>query len=509
MTATSEVEVAKKYGNFHKPKGFGIGPFGTLGTGLLVALAFIVILAIPLFGIITAVVVGMLGMLVLMSMVWKDRYDQSILDRLQDRRGYAADVRANVLEYLPGTLTYIGSHRLPGVLADSKLHIWTDKDGEEFTILEYPGTKGYVVNIGAESDGASLIDPDELTAMVMIYGDWISDLAHESEDLLQAAVCIETSQGTGPGLKLELSSNASETASSLSKEWASQVTKTYPKGTTSIRSYITLSFRAPKPDLDLNGKKIKGQSPLEAIARMVADRLPSLLESLPETGAGEVHALTYSELVEAALCAYNPDRREIYDECAAQGIEPPVVLWDNAGPNGSVKRWNYYQHGTEHASVTYEAAKFISTSVTSKVLMPLLEPTDGVIKRMTWLYKPVPPELSGVMAERDHHAADGRVKNAKKPTARQKRTASEAETVRNHEADGNALVNFAILFTATVLLKDLNLARSVVKRQGPRARMLLREQNGCQDSSFAQACGFFGLVTSSHLSTPTTFLSGV
>lgn len=510
MSATPEVEATPKYGGYHKPKGFGIGPFGTLGTFLLGGLALLVILLLPLFGAPTAFTVAVLGLLVLFSMAMKDKHDQSILDRLQDRRGYAKATRSGATTYFPGTLTYIGSHRLPGVLASSNLHVWTDKNGVEFTILEYPNSKGYVVNIGAESDGASLIDPDELTTQVVAYGEWLTSLAHESEDLLQAAVCIETSEGTGPGLKLEMQSNASDSASELSKQWAEQVVAKYPKGTTTIRSYITLTFRAPKPDLDLDGKKIKGQSPLEAIGRLVANRMPALLDSLPETGAGEVTPLAYSELVEAVTCAYNPEDREIYDECTARGIPAPVRLWDNAGPTGGKAYWNYYRHSTNAASIVWESTKIISTAVTAKVLMPLLEPTPGMDKRITFLYKPVPPAVAGIMAENDHQAAEGRLRNSKKPSARQHRQAKEADTVRQNEADGNALENFACLVTATVHdSNDIPSARSVVKQQGATARMMLREMNGCMDSAFAQGCGYLGLVTASHLSISTSILSGV
>lgn len=494
------------YGGYHRPKGFGVGPFGPLGTALLIALAIVVMLLVPFAGITVAVPVGILGSLTLLSLVWRDRYQQSPLDRLGARIGFHRAKQSGATEYRPGNLTHLGAHKLPGVLADSYLHEWTDKSGSHFTILEYPKDKLFVVNIVADPDGTLGIDPEDLTHQVSKYGEWMASLAFESTELIQAAVTLETGQDSGSGLHLEMDSNASPNASWLSKKWAKDIKSSYPQGTSVVRSSITLTFKAPKPQLDLDGNKIKGQDPLQAIGRLVADRMPHLLEELPETGAGEVSAMTADELVETVRCAYNPQDRAVYDECAAKGEMPPVTSWDNVGPTAGSARWDHYRH-SGGVSITWETAGFISRRVVAKVLMPILEPTLGVTKRMTFLYKIIDPAMAGTIAESDHQAAEGRVVSAKKPTARQKRTAEEANMVRANEADGAALMNFAIMVTATVPdLENISDAKATVEHQGATARLLLRLMHGSQDSAFAQALGPLGLVTEKHINIPTSLI---
>lgn len=503
-------EAVKTYTTPHRPKGFGVGPFGPVGTVLLVILAFVIVLAIPSLGIVTALVLGLFGGGALLLLVVKDRYHRSFLDRIGARIGFRSAVKNRTNEYLPGTLTVLGSHRLPGVLSESTLHRWTDKNGTPFTILQYPKDRQFVVNISAEPDGSSLIDPDDLEKQVEKHGDWIANLAFESVDLLQASVCLESTSDSGPALTLEMENNQSPNASPLARQWASQVTSTYPVGATATRSYITLTFKAPSPEFDLDGNKIKGQNPVEAIGRLIADRLPHLLEDLPETGAGVVSAMTDDEVIEAVRCAYNPEDRKVYDILASKGEQAPVTLWNSVGPSGAKAMWDHYRH-SGGASITWETSGFITNEVISKVLLPILEPSkDVAVKRITFLYQPIDPALAGAMAEHDHRTAEGRVINAKKPSATQARQVNEANQTRQHTANGHALVNFAILVTATVLdLNKLSAARAAIAHQGPTARLILRQMNGVQDSAFAQGLGPLGLVTYKHLAIPTSLSQGV
>lgn len=497
------------YGGFHRPKGFGVGPFGPLGTFLLIVLSLVSMLLVPLAGVGVALPFGLVGLFVLMGLAYRDRHQQSPLDKIAMRLGFRHAQKIGATEYRPGALTHFGGHRLPGVLEETTLHEWRDKSGATFTILEYPRTKLYVINIAADPDGAGMIDPEDLTHQVDKYGEWLAALAHESEDLVQAAVTLETGQDSGSTLKLEMDVNESPRASALSRAWAQGVKDQYPQGASTVSASVTLTFKAPKPQLDMDGNKIKGQSPLEAIGRLVADRLPHLLEDLPETGAGEVTPMTPDDLIRIVRCAYNLEDRAIYDECDSKGELPPVTLWDNAGPTAHSAKWDHFRH-SGGASITWTCSGFISRRVVAKALMPVLEPTEGVVKRLTFLYKTIDPAQAGVLAESAHQAAEGRIIAAKKPTARQHRAAQEADTVRIHEANGAALMNFAIVLTASVPdIANIADAKATVSHQGATARLMLRLMHGSQDSAFAQGIGVLGLVTSKHLNIPTALTEGI
>jgi hypothetical protein len=497
------------YGGFHRPKPFGILWFGTYGTIIAIIAAFITIALIPTLGSIVAIVFALVTGSVLSLMTIKDKHHQSWMDKYAWRRGYRKARKSGSVGLLSGSLTPLGSHVLPGVLSETDLHKWSDKNGNDFTILRYPKEKLYVVNIMAEPDGASLIDPEDLTDYVTRWGEFLAGLAYEGANLVQAAVTFETSQDSGPTLTLEMNNHRSDKASPLSKQWADSVLKEYPKGTTVVRAYISATFAAPRDERDLEGNKIKGEDPLQTIGRLVADRLPQMLDDLPETGAGTVIASTTEDLVRDAYCMYNPDKREIYDDLESKGEPDPVMLWNSVGPTGSYAHKDYYEH-SGYGSVVWETSGFISTRVISKVLLPILEPTPLVTsKRITWLYKPIDPAFAGAIAETDHRAAEGRITNATKPTARQFRDLKEADEARSHEAHGAALMNFAILVSATAKIENLASAKTTVAHQGQTARLVLRLMRGSMDSAFAQSHAMFGLVTEKHLSAFAAMSKGI
>jgi hypothetical protein len=508
-TATPTKTETPTYGGFHKPKPFGLWNLGPIGTGLAIATAFVTILLVPITNIVYALVFAGFMTLLLGALGIKDKHHQSLLNRVSTRIGYRRAVKRGATEYISGTLTHMGGHQLPGVLSGSTLHRWEDKTGNPFTVLRYRNDKSFVVNIAAEPDGSSLVDPDDLTLQVEKYGEWLASLAYEP-DLRQAAITIECSTDTGSALVREMDNHKSPSASVLSMAWADDLKKTYPKGGSTIRAYVSATYGAPAPDVNPDGSKVKGQDPLDVIGRVLADRIPSLLDELPETGAGDVEVMSIDDVIEVVKCAYNPHMREVYDDLASRGEQPPVTVWDSVGPEGSKAHWTHYEHSGA-ASITWEASGFVSTRVISKALEPLLQPSpDVAVKRVTFLYKPVKPEHSGAIAEKDHSAAQARIIDAKKPTARHQRTLEEAETARSNEANGNALINFAILVTATVLdVSKLPAATAAINRLGPTARLHLRRMNGSQDSAFAQAVGPLGLRTSEHLAIPTALSEGI
>jgi hypothetical protein len=305
-------------------------------------------------------------------------------------------------------------------------------------------------------------------------------------------------------LELEINSNQKDDAPDLSKALFAHMLKTYPEGGSTSRATIGLTFTAPTGG-DKQSRKDGGVAIMQ---QRLAARLPQLLTRLPATGAGPVSLMTADDVIETVRCAYNPGDRAWYQRLRASGQDRPVMQWNGAGPTAAKEEWDHYRH-SDGVSVTWEKTGFTSSKVKARSMAPLLEEHPMIpVLRVTWLYQPVSPALAGTIAERDHNNAEHRRLSAKKPSARVLRDVASANAVREAEANGAALINFATVVSATVnSAADLPAAQAALDDMGPQARLFLRRVDGSQAASFAQGIAVLGLVTSAHLTIPTSRLT--
>jgi hypothetical protein len=404
----------------------------------------------------------------------------------------------------------MGSHRLPGAMASSTLSTWTTTTGEEFAVLAYPQTHMYVVTASAQPDGASLLDQSAVNTQVEKYGDWLGTLAQEP-DFVQGIITIETAPDSGPLMRSTIEAGRSDRAHPLAKRIMGAILDQYPQGSQGVEVTVSATFRAPPVELGLDGKPIpKSERPDEAeqVGKLIAIRAPHLFADLPECGAGDVRLLAADDLIERIRVAYNPADRKAYSDARAAGKPRPVTLWSNAGPSGSQEHWSWYQHGGG-ASVTWEFTGFTSSVVRADGLLPLLETGADSSTRISIIYQPIDPGKGGRIVENNYNAADGRLRDARKPTAKQYEDKRNAHKARTSTARGHALIDFAILVTKTVTDEtSLPAVRTAVNRLGPNARLNLRPCDGMQAVAFAQGLGPLGLVTDRHLLLPRALMNG-
>ena len=162
--------------------------------------------------------------------------------------------------------------------------------------------------------------------------------------------------------------------------------------------------------------------------------------------------------------------------------------------------------------MTWEFTGFTTSRVQANALLPLLESgTLGCVTRISIIYQPVDPGRASHIVESNFNAAQSRLLDARKPTARQRKAVRDADRARRSEADGHALMDFAILVTTTVENPEQALAkaRAAVGRLGSNARLNLRSANGLQASAFAQGIGVLGLITDKHLKLPRALMNGI
>ena len=200
-------------------------------------------------------------------------------------------------------------------------------------------------------------------------------------------------------------------------------------------------------------------------------------------------------------CAYNPEKRATYAELEATDTPAPVLLWNSVGPSATEAHWDFYRHGADGVTVTWYMSGFTSSQVKAHHLSPLLIGAEEIdSSRLTILYRPMDPGRASLTVETDFRAADSRVMNANKPSARAQKDRDDANRIRSAEADGAGLVDYAVIYLATVRSeKALASARAVVNQLSPSARLFMYEAAGSQDSAFAFGlAGVLGLVPTFH-----------
>lgn len=502
MTST---ESALSYDVPRRPNSPGVWGMGSVGTGLAFIAAILGVILLVFVGLIPGVVFFALAGLGLAAITLRDRHGKSLMDHGGARLGFGRAETRGATSYHPGTLTKLGTHLLPGVLASSVLSEGEDIVGHRYAMITYPSTGHHVVALKANPDGASLIDDAASVRRVTKFGEWLARLAYEPL-LVQAAISIEIAADQLPGLELEINSNLRDDAPALSRQLFAEMLRDYPDGGSTSRASIGLTFATPG-GLDKQARKDGGAL---ATRERLAARLPELLTDLPDTGAGPVTLMNGDDIIETVRCAYNPGDRAWYQRLRAIGQPRPVTLWNTAGPTAAKEEWDSYRH-SDGVSVTWEKTGFTSSMVTSRSMAPLLQEHPAIpVLRVTWLYQPVSPAAAGTIAETDHNNAEHRRLSTKKPSARVLRDVNQANRTREAEAHGAGLLNFATLVTATVGDKSaIPAAQAAIDHMGPAARMHLRRVDGSQASAFAQGIAALGLVTSAHLTIPTSVRSGL
>ncbi len=445
----------------------------------------------PLPAFITAVASALLLLLLLV----KNSDGRSVLSRVANRVGWMSARSRGSHLYRSGPLgrTEWGSYQLPGVAAATRVSEHTDSYGRPFALIFTPITKTYAIVIGTEPDGASLVDPSQVDTWVADWGHWLASLSDEP-GIEAASVSIETAPDSGTRLRREIELNLDPDAPAFAREMLREVVATYPVGSSTVKSYVSLTFSAAP-------RKGAAVRKPDEMARELAARLPGLTGNLQATGAGAAHPLSAQALCETIRVAYDPAAAVLIDESHMQG-ETLSMSWPEVGPTAHQASWSDYQHDAA-VSVTWAMTQAPRGTVQSGVLAKLLAPhRDIARKRVTLLYKPIDPARAAGLVEADLTAAQFRASATQKPQARDTLAVRAAASTAAEEAAGAGLVNFAVLVTATVVdpAKSAE-AGAAIDNLSASARLRMRRVYGSQDSAFAMALPL-GLVPSKHVTVP-------
>jgi hypothetical protein len=483
----------RTYGNWRKPTSPGLGQLGMLGTLILLCgLAAMVIGMMIWFwsGVIIAGVVGV----VLAPLLIRDRHGRNGLQALTSQIAWWRGKSKGWHLYRSGPLGLIarGTHRLPGLVAPTRLVEAEDSYGRPFAMIVMPTTAHYTVVMECGADGAALVDQDQIDTWVAYWGQWLASLSFEP-GLVSASVTIETAPDLGARLEREVTGQMAQGAPELAQQVLNEVVRSYPAGSAQVSSRVAVTYSAaPRP-----GAKRRS---VEEMARELGTRLPGLTQGLGMTGAGAGRPMTAEQLAEAIRVAYDPSAQSDIDAAHTAGVSSGIT-WDNAGPGFHEEARGHYLH-EDYASITWAMSDAPRGEVLSSVLTPLLAPhRDIARKRVTLLYRPHDPAEAARIVERDRKDARFRI-TSPNAAARDAVAVTAADQSAREEAKGAGLVRFAMLVTATVTdAAELPAAAAAVDVLAPPARIRLRRIYGAQASAFAAALPI-GIVLPAHLMVP-------
>lgn len=492
--AANETRTRPTYGNFRRPISAGIGPFGLIGTGLIfVGIVGLILLMVTQQWLLIAawVFIVMVGLALLAV---KDRFERPALVRIANRIAWFRTRAKKHHLYQAGPLGRVdhGKYHLPGILAAMQLTEHYDSYGRPFALLYSPGSGHYSVTFTATPDGASLVDAETVDGWVAEWGAWLAQLSQEA-GVVAASVTVETAPDTGARLRREVVGHMTDDSPELAQTVLRQILTDYPTGSASVRVWVALTF---------NSRTYEGHArSVDDMARELGARLPTLTQQLAAAGAGACRPVDGRGLCEIVRVAYDPASSTIFDDIRATGHEPELK-WDEIGPTATEATWDTYTHDSA-ISQTWAMATAPRGEVYSSVLKQLLDPHPDVArKRVTIIYRPLHAAKSAAIVEQDKRTADFKVASANRPSARALRAKTAADATAAEEARGAALVDFALLVTATVTdASKLPDARAAVDTLTGQARLVCRLVHGAQDSAFA-ACLPLGLVLPAFMRVP-------
>lgn len=426
------------YGDWMRPMPGGIRnigiPLTIAGMGVLTCT-----LLVSMASVVAAIAILVVGMGVILVLAIRDREHRNMVDRAVEKRTWMAAQRTGANLYRSGLLAPIdgGKAMLPGILSRVVLTSALDGLGREFCLVRHAHTGEYSLLLSCQPQGASLADDDVEDSYVASWAGLMESLASET-GVTQLAVTVDTAPDSGVRFRRTLSKRIVEDAPELAARAMAQIMDQYAAGGASNDVTLTLTFRYT----DRDGKYLEAGE----AARRISLLLPSIREQIAQAGGGAARALGMEEITRMVRVAYDPAAQETIEE----SDEPPYIAWEDCGPLMHEAGWSHYSHDSG-LSRTWEMVDPPQSNVTADTLTRLLSPlADCDRKRVTVLYRMLPPDKTMFMAEQNRQKAANQVSQEKRATVRSMSQIGKANRQAVETNQGAVMVFFGMLVTVTV-----------------------------------------------------------
>ncbi len=215
MTATADraTDGPTTYGNWARPRTPGLIPrLGIVGSAGLLAGIVLVLLTAQARGFTAGVAVLVLLLAGLAPALYRSPAGRNGWQVAAGQAGWAAGKARGQHLYLAakvpprpgdGQPVAFGQHRLPGLLASSKLFEVATPTGQRVALVHVPAARHYTVQLGIAPEGDALVDQDTIDAWVAGWAGWLGNLGHEPA-LVAAVVTVEAAPDPGHRLAAEV-----------------------------------------------------------------------------------------------------------------------------------------------------------------------------------------------------------------------------------------------------------------------------------------------------------------
>jgi hypothetical protein len=495
----------RQYGNFRTTRRAGLFGIPLLVLGLLLVAGFFGLMMAITGRLWAALAWAVVMVAATMPVLHRDSHDRHQYEKFATRMSFALRRRAGTTVYQSGATgrTPDGRCRMPGLLAASELSEHLDAYGTKFGLLWVPATSHYSVVLECAPVDHRLLDDNDVDDQVARWGGWLADLG-SMPGVQAASVTVETSPDSGVELRRNLSSQLAPDAPPFAAATLDEIAQTFPAAAARISTRITVTWTAIPPVIDepRPGTRRRKSRPKprsrEAMAAEIGNVLPAILAGLRQAGAGNaVRAMTAQDIVDETRVAFDPRIALTVEQARTQG--GTGLQWEDAGPTVAVEGWDAYRHDGAWSRTWFMTRPHRGTFPSDSLSWLLSPHRDITTKRFTLLFRPEPVIRSAQIVDRAIKDANSEANQKKQTSERDLHAIRLARRTAEEEAQGAALVRFAVVITATVLdPAHLPLASTTVQSLAARPRLHVRVSEGNQAVAFLAGLPL-GLVLPKHM----------
>ncbi|RJT76968.1 hypothetical protein D6T63_16040 [Arthrobacter cheniae] len=494
---STDQQVVRQYGNIAEDKTAGLMGFTMASTAVLGIGAVGVFVAIMMSQIWVAIGLAVFALAVAAVLGSKDRYGRSKPERWIARSLHTKGKKAGATTYKAGPVSQIpdGSFRAPGLLAATELINFQDLFGHEGVMLWHPRLKTGTVFLSTNSSGLGLLDQDRVNRLV---GSWAAFQRDAGSNARVEQIAVTTQSTTDPGERLpDAVAVARQQAGnhevpSFARQVMDDVVHNLNHNVPKLEQWVSLTFSGKASD--------QGRAPERTVDELVSDvksLLQGFIEELESAGAGSVALMKATDLTDQTYVAYNPLGAAAVERARLTGTGTGLT-WHEVGPASA--RTVGFPGRYEHAGLVSKSWQMFrppAGTFRENALVALLSPDSSMVqKRVTVFYRPQPPEKSAVQVQEAlTNAQFATNQKGRRPTSSQIIALEKARKAEREQAEGAALVRFAIGITATVHTPEQlpQVEASIMRNASSGIQMRVRGCDYNDDAAFAFNLGL-GLI---------------
>lgn len=396
--------------------------------------------------------------------------------------------------YRAGVFSRLGTAKLPGLHASSRLYESVDSSGWRFAMIHMPAPwHQYTVVLRCWPQGAQAVDQPIVDQWVACWGRFLATLGGAA-DVAAITAVIDSVPEYGGRLVAEVAELTRPDAPALASAMMRELAQTLPSDTVALSAWCSITFAATTPE--------RRTSPPEQAVE-IGRRLPGIVAALADAGV-RARPMTAAEVVTTTRRAWDPASETDLDEVGST-THGHGLTWDDAGPVSYDESTRQLHHDGV-VSVSWEMAVAPEGSVDERVLQRLLAPNPQVPrKRVAVVYR---PHSAGDAAE----IVDDDYKNALVAARSARGVVSAAATLRvgateqarEEQARGHGVTRFGILITITEPVGgDVPRIDAITRDLSAQARLKIRRCYRYQAAAFAAGLGI-GVVLPGMATIPRT-----